>query len=59
MERLLGVNALEIVSRIEQVLWRCPRVSAPRLSRRREIVEINRRSPRTSVVTGLNSGADA
>ena len=37
----------------------CPRVRAPRLSRRRAIVEMNRRSPRTSVVTGLNSGADA
>lgn len=37
----------------------CPRVSVPRLSNLRAIVEINRRSPLTLVVTGRNISADA
>ena len=35
----------------------CPRVIAPRLWMRRAIVEVNRRSPFTLVVTGENRGA--
>ena len=38
---------------------RWPRVMAPRLSRRRAMVAMKRRSPFTSVVTGRNSGAEA
>ncbi len=37
----------------------CPFVSAPRLSSRRAIVDTNRRSPVTLVVTGRKIGADA
>ena len=40
-------------------VWRWPRVSAPRLSRRRAIVEVKRSSPLQLVVTGRNSGVVA
>ena len=38
---------------------RWPRVMAPKLSSRRAMVAMKRRSPFTFVVTGRNSGADA
>lgn len=52
MERFLGVDAFEIVSRIEQVLSAClalPACQRPETVERRAIVEMKRRSPRTSV----------
>ena len=39
--------------------WRWPRVRAPRLSRRRAMVEVNLSSPLQSVVTGRNRGEQA
>jgi hypothetical protein len=61
-ERGAGIFAFEIVGRVEEPcppVCRWPRVSAPRLSRRRAIVLVKRSSPLQSVVTGRNSGVVA